>query len=70
MSAGQKHIVLLTSEFTPLPGGIGNHASNLAEYLSKNGYKVSVIADHRGKKEVEKYLKTTGNNFNISYSCC
>ncbi|WP_299114671.1 glycosyltransferase family 4 protein [uncultured Winogradskyella sp.] len=53
MSKRKKHIVLLTSEFPPLPGGIGNHAYNLAEYLQKSGYKVSVIADQRDTVENE-----------------
>ncbi|WP_375234803.1 glycosyltransferase family 4 protein [Winogradskyella sp.] len=53
MSKVTKHIVLLTSEFPPLPGGIGNHAYNLAEYLQQSGYKVSVIADQRDSIENE-----------------
>ncbi|RNC86895.1 MAG: glycosyltransferase family 1 protein [Winogradskyella sp.] len=53
MSIPKKHIVLLTSEFPPLPGGIGNHALNLAEYLSESGYKVSVIADQRDTRSKE-----------------
>lgn len=49
-----KNILIVTSEFPPQPGGIGNHAYNLAFHLSKNAYKVTVIADQRGdKKEVE-----------------
>lgn len=43
----KKHILIVTSEFPPQPGGIGNHAYYLALYLSKNGYKVIVIADQR-----------------------
>jgi len=42
-----KYIVIVTSEFPPQPGGIGNHACNLALHLSKNGYRVQVIADQR-----------------------
>ena len=53
MPKEKKHIVLLTSEFPPLPGGIGNHAYNLGEYLQQSGYKVSVIADQRDTKENE-----------------
>jgi phosphatidylinositol alpha-1,6-mannosyltransferase len=41
------HIVIITSEFPPQPGGIGNHAYNLALYLSKQNYRVEVIADQR-----------------------
>lgn len=43
----KKSIVILSSEFPPLPGGIGNHAFNLAEQLQLNGYAVSVITDQR-----------------------
>ena len=53
MPRENKHIVLLTSEFPPLPGGIGNHAYNLTEQLSQTGYKVSVIADQRDNKDNE-----------------
>ena len=45
----------MTSEFPPQPGGIGNHAYNLATYLKANGCIVQVIADQRsedGKEEV------------------
>ncbi|MGJ8593520.1 MAG: glycosyltransferase family 4 protein [Aquaticitalea sp.] len=40
-------ILIITSEFPPQPGGIGNHAYHLAFYLTKRDYKVSVIADQR-----------------------
>ncbi|MCX7549074.1 glycosyltransferase family 4 protein [Xanthomarina sp. F1114] len=43
----KKNILIITSEFPPQPGGIGNHAYYLAMYLAKNGYAVSVIADQR-----------------------
>lgn len=43
----QKNILIVTSEFPPQPGGIGNHAYYLALYLSKSSYDVSVIADQR-----------------------
>ena len=42
-----KKILLITSEFPPQPGGIGNHAYNLASELSGKGYEVTVIADQR-----------------------
>lgn len=55
MSDKKEHIVILTSEFPPLPGGIGNHACNLAEHLTMSGFRVSVVADQRAdiKQEIE-----------------
>ncbi len=47
MSAQKKHIIIVSSEFPPQPGGIGNHAFNLALYLSFQKHKVTVIADQR-----------------------
>jgi phosphatidyl-myo-inositol dimannoside synthase len=40
-----KKILLLTSEFPPDPGGIGNHAYNLARAFREEGYLVHVITD-------------------------
>lgn len=42
-----KKILIVSSEFPPQPGGIGNHAYYLALHLVKNGYGVTVIADQR-----------------------
>ena len=55
-----KNIVLLSSEFPPLPGGIGNHAYNLALNFSKLGHNVTVITDYRvNQKEIEIDFDTT-----------
>ncbi|MEZ4854630.1 glycosyltransferase family 4 protein [Flavobacterium sp.] len=51
MAIESKRILLVTSEFPPLPGGIGNHAFLLAKYLQKSNYEVSVLADYRSIKE-------------------
>lgn len=54
MSKSGKHIVIVSSEFPPQPGGIGNHAYNLAMQLSHQDFNVKVIADQRsvnGKEE-------------------
>lgn len=45
-----KNILILSSEFPPLPGGIGNHALHLALSLQKEGKEVTVITDQRSKK--------------------
>jgi phosphatidylinositol alpha-1,6-mannosyltransferase len=50
-----KKILFLTSEFPPQPGGIGNHAHQLARYLSEY-YKVTVLADQRSSDGKEESL--------------
>lgn len=40
-------ILILTSEFPPQPGGIGNHAYNLAKGLQGNGFEVKLVCDTR-----------------------
>lgn len=55
MKTKKQHIIILTSEFPPQPGGIGNHAYNLALQLSKNDYEVSVIADQRSNDGLEEH---------------
>jgi len=54
MKASKPNIVIVTSEFPPQPGGIGNHAYNLALHLNTNGYEVRVIADQRSKTGSEE----------------
>ncbi len=54
--ANSTNILLITSEFPPQPGGIGNHAYNLALYLSNSGYIITVLTDTRskdGNEEIE-----------------
>ena len=46
-----KTILFITSAFPPLPGGIGNHAYSLSNYLQKSGYNVSILTDFRSEKE-------------------
>ena len=47
----KKRILVLSSEFPPLPGGIGNHAYFLSKYLKKKGFEVTVVTDHRSEIE-------------------
>ncbi|WP_353777917.1 glycosyltransferase [Winogradskyella sp. 3972H.M.0a.05] len=54
MNKAISNILIFTSEFPPLPGGIGNHAFNLAKQLSLNGFKVEVLADRRSKGDEEE----------------
>lgn len=42
-------LLIFTSEFPPLPGGIGNHALHLALQFQKNEYEVTVVTDQRSK---------------------
>lgn len=48
-----KNILLISSEFPPLPGGIGNHALHLALSLHKEGKSVTVLTNQRSKQSSE-----------------
>lgn len=43
----KKKILIVTTEFPPLPGGIGNHAFHLSKNLVQNGYNVIVLTELR-----------------------
>lgn len=60
-----KRIVIVTSEFPPLPGGIGTHAYQLARHLSGQGYHVSVIADQRSQDVEEELAFDKGLTFEV-----
>ena len=49
MDKAVKRILLVTSEFPPQPGGIGNHAYHLAKYLRLSHFQVDVITDQRSE---------------------
>ena len=43
----KKNILLVTSEFPPLPGGIGKHAFDLATSLAELGHNICVFTNAR-----------------------
>ncbi len=49
-----KNIIIITSEFPPLPGGIGNHALSLAKSLHAQGYQVRVLCDFRAQEREQE----------------
>lgn len=61
----KKSILIVTSEFPPQPGGIGNHAYNLASQLCLNGCEVSVIADQRSLNGEEEQRFDKSLNFKV-----
>lgn len=48
-----KKILIVSSEFPPLPGGIGNHAYNLASYFCEKGYQIQVVTDQRANDNTD-----------------
>ncbi|MBZ9779420.1 glycosyltransferase family 4 protein [Psychroflexus sp. CAK8W] len=57
-------ILFLTSELPPQPGGIGNHAHQLANYLSEF-YEVSVVADQRSEDGGEEREFDSKQKFSV-----
>lgn len=55
----KKKILIISSEFLPDPGGIGNQAYHLAKSLAAGNYEVTVLADiaHTGKETVGDFKK-------------
>ena len=47
--AKTKRILIVSSEFPPQPGGIGNHAYNLAKALQNSSFEITVLADSRSQ---------------------
>ena len=47
-------VLIVSSEFPPQPGGIGNHAYNLALALEARNYDVKIIADQRSEAGTEE----------------
>ncbi len=58
-------ILILTSEFPPQPGGIGNHAFHLAKGLQGSGYEVTLLCDRRSDSGVEEEAFDAQASFKI-----
>lgn len=54
-SLKNKNLLIVTSEFPPLPGGIGEHAYQLAKQLHRLGYHITVLSDQRVAEGLEEY---------------
>lgn len=67
MRAAGKNILLITCEFPPNPGGIGNHSYHLARSLSLSGYHVTVLADTIGTSESERQAFASLQQFKINW---
>lgn len=61
----KKNILIVSSEFPPQPGGIGNHAFNLASTLSEKGFSVTLIADQRSEDGKPEALFDGGLPFSV-----
>jgi phosphatidylinositol alpha-1,6-mannosyltransferase len=57
--------LMISSEFPPGPGGIGNHACHLATHLTRLGWQVTVLSpqDYASEHEVARFNK--GRPFRI-----
>lgn len=60
-----KNLLVITSEFPPLPGGIGTHAFQLSKSLCEKNYKVTVITDQRSPKISEDLAFDQEQSFKI-----
>ena len=49
----EKKILIVSSEFPPGPGGIGNHAYSLAKHLAKKEFAVDLVVDSNYAEEKE-----------------
>ena len=56
---GSDKFLIITTEFPPGPGGIGNHAYNLAKFLKLNKIDVTVLAvsDFVSEEDKKKFDK-------------
>ncbi|WP_291114654.1 glycosyltransferase family 4 protein [Flavobacterium sp. UBA6135] len=61
----QKRILILSSEFPPLPGGIGTHAFHLASELTKKGYAVQVHTNRRMADNEEETAFDRSQSFKV-----
>lgn len=61
-------VLLLSSEYPPGPGGIGNHAFSLSKALARQGLEVFVVcdADYASQQEVEQFDQALPSGVRVS----
>ncbi len=67
MNTDGKKILIISSEFPPNAGGIGNHAYHLARSLANEGYSVRVVADVIGISRHELLNFSIKQNFQVRW---
>ncbi len=63
----EKRILIISYEFPPNVGGIGNHAYNLARSLSNEGFVITVLADTINVDETELSAFSAQQHFSIHW---
>ncbi|MBR9859444.1 glycosyltransferase family 4 protein [bacterium] len=51
----KRKALIISSEFPPLPGGIGNHAYHLSKQLAKSQFDVQVLTNSRGSTDEQRF---------------
>ena len=60
-----RNILIVSSEFPPQPGGIGNHAYNFAKQLQLNDCNITVLTDTRSENGLEEQQFDTKLPFKV-----
>lgn len=55
-------ILMVSTEYPPIPGGVGRYAKNLTEGLKRSGMKVSVLCNEKGKGDYHGIDPKNDNN--------
>jgi len=58
-------ILMVSTEYPPIPGGVGRYAKNLTEGLKRSGTKVSVLCNEKGKGDYGGIDPENGNNSKV-----
>jgi glycosyltransferase involved in cell wall biosynthesis len=58
-------ILMVSTEYPPIPGGVGRYAKNLTDGLKRSGMKVSVLCNEKGKGDYMGIDPENGNNSKI-----
>jgi glycosyltransferase involved in cell wall biosynthesis len=58
-------ILMVSTEYPPIPGGVGRYAKNLTDGLKRSGMKVSVLCNEKGKGDYMGIDPENSNNSKI-----
>ena len=58
-------VLMVSTEYPPMPGGVGRYTSNLTNELRKDGLDVYVVCDEKGDGQYSGIAPKNPNNSDV-----
>lgn len=64
---GLTKVLMVSTEYPPMKGGVGRYTYNLTKGLRKLGLEINVVCDENGDGDYHEISGTNANNLEVFY---